>query len=88
MKLSFGMSETLVVCGSLLYSSSLALSLSMIILGLISKVCAVALEKAAQDEKIKAAENSVNKFTDTLEQIITEGLSNITGQKNESGTYH
>ena len=88
MKLSFGMSETLVVCGSLLYTSSLPLSISMIVLGLIGKVCSVALEKAAQDEKIKAAENSVNKFAETLEGIITNGLSNITGQKNETGSYH
>ena len=88
MKLSFGMSETLVICGSFLYTSSMPLSLSLIILGLISKICSVSLEKAAQDEKIKAAENSVNKFTDTLEQVLTNGLANITGQKNGTGSYH
>ena len=88
MKITIGMSEILVVSGVYLYSSAFAFSLTLVGLGLMSKLCSVALEKAAQDEKIKAAENSVKSFTDTLEQIVTTGLSNLTGQKNESGTFH
>ena len=88
MKITIGMSEMLVVSGVYLYSSAFAFSLTLVGLGLMGKLCSVALEKAAQDEKIKAAENSVKSFTDTLEQIVTTGLSNLTGQKNESGTFH
>ena len=88
MKISIGMSEVLVVCGAFLYTSSLPLSLTLIILGIMGKLCAIALEKAAYDEKIKAAEGAAKNFTETLEQIITTGLSNLTGQKNESGTFH
>lgn len=87
-KISFGMPETLVICGSALYNSSLALSLTLIVLGVLGKFCHMAMEKAAEQERAKATSESVNKFAETLEQIINNGLANLTGHKNESGTYH
>ena len=72
MKISFGMSETLVICGSALYNSSLALSLTLIALGVLGKFCHMAMEKAAEQERAKATSDSVNKFAETLEKVCVD----------------
>jgi len=79
-KISFGMSEVLVISGALLYNSSMWISLTMIILGIICKVCTFSLEFTEKQEKIKKEkeqemknEKSINELKDSLLGIAALG---------------
>ena len=83
MKINLGMSEVLVISGASLYNSVMWLSLTMIILGLIGKVCMFSLEFNEKQEANKKQEEQEKK-TDKVINDLKESLLGVAAYGNLS----
>ena len=90
MKVAFGMSEVLVLGGVYLYPSSFAFSLTLIGLGLLGKLLALGMEKAAEDNRTEAANKSIKAVVDTVVSAVTHAVdaAETKPSRSKSGTFH
>ena len=87
MKVTFGMSEVLVLSGVYLYSSAFAFSLTLMGLGLLGKLLAMGMEKAIEDQRQQTAEKSVKTVVDTIVNAVSSAVD-VAGSGPKNGTFH
>ena len=87
-KISFGMSEVLVLGSFILYSQNFAFSMTLFGLGLFGKFMAYSIELQAQKQKKQAAESgekTIKSITDTITNAVALGSI---GGTTKSGKFH
>ena len=87
MKITFGMSEVLVLSGVYLYTSAFAFSLTLFGLGLLGKLMAMGMEKAIEDQRQQTTENSVKTVVDTIVNAVSSAVD-VAGAGPKNGTFH
>ena len=79
MKITFGMPELLVISGVFLYSQSWGISITLLVLGLISRICGYSLDYAKEQEDKNQKELEKKKNEEILENF-QETLLSLTAQ--------
>lgn len=84
-KISFGMSEVLVLGSFLLYSQNFAFSMTLFGLGLFGKFMAYSMEIQAQKQAAESGEKTIKSITDTITNAVALGSI---GGTTKSGKFH
>ncbi len=84
-KISFGMSEVLVLGSFLLYSQNFAFSMTLFGLGLFGKFMAYSMELQAQKQAAENGEKTIKSITDTITNAVALGSI---GGTTKSGKFH
>ena len=72
-KISFGMSEVLVLGSFFLYSQNFAFSMTLFGLGLFGKFMAYSMEIQAQKQAAESGEKTIKSITDTITNAVALG---------------
>ncbi len=84
-KISFGMSEVLVLGSFILYSQNFAFSMTLFGLGLFGKFMAYSIELQAQKQAAESGEKTIKSITDTITNAVALGSI---GGTTKSGKFH
>ena len=83
LRLTFGMSEILVIGSFALYQYAMAYSIVLLVLGIIGKTLDFALENQKRKEAEEAGREAISKVVDTVTNAVT--LGNIVQGKKDHG---
>ena len=84
-KISFGMSEVLVLGSFILYSQNFAFSMALLGLGLFGKFVGYSIELQAQKQAAESGEKTIKSITDTITNAVALGSI---GGTTKSGKFH
>ena len=84
-KISFGMSEVLVLGSFILYSQNFAFSMTLFGLGLFGKFMGYSIELQAQKQAAESGEKTIKSITDTITNAVALGSI---GGTTKSGKFH
>lgn len=87
MNLKFGMPEVLVISATFLYSQSFWLSIILLTLGILSKVCVFCLQYSEKQE-LKKVENEQTKKIENAFESLQNSLISMTVGRNFDDTAH
>ncbi len=83
LRLTFGMSEILVIGSIALYQYAMTYSIILLVLGIIGKTLDFALENQKRKEAEEAGREAISKVVDTVTNAVT--LGNIVQGKKDHG---